>query len=673
MAEEVLSKLAAENQIEEVPEEVFKELIDPLKERPEPVLRHTLDHRRPESHKYTRDEDIEAQVKRSVKELLERTRKKKAALALERTRRKYNRLMKKALQNCAIKERRKIQYYNKQIDNKNTLTKTVDRTEENDNKTSFNKQKNELLVEHFSIDDIDKTNEATNDTNKERTDDTEYSPTLNKNMLIGEIPTNQDPEVNIDDEIICQNRDNTSFRKAHNDLLVEELPVNLDSIDGTDNTGNNNANEVITAAEQIDGQTEENDQVEKAEGRNKKLKLNIHQCYVCFKLFETKGNLLDHCKSHFDVSNIKTWKKCPLCKYTTDLSVTKHLKTVHDIEIKLPYGTFKDDNNDILKSKYYYDVGDEIINKVEIIPSLKNLNRLEYTKIDKANRKNKDKGITRNKLVKKGKEWIVVKEKVKIKDCLLPKLDETANLNVTGGYIEHMKELYRVAKKKGVKMLFPCDSCDKVCQTLSALKLHGRKHEVNPKPFRPKVWKHKVNVKKNKPNEAKPKKSNKVKVKTIINKNVELPKLDRRTKQAQNDLYKEANRQSKPQPIVNKHRCNRELKEFYESNIRGGDIEFWQFLKIYNKMSRENINDFSDLESTTAFGYHTEVPVSSNTEVEKDTNKNDARSKVSVRNRNTRVLEFKKARLSKKEIEKKRNEIKKKLREEIRRRAGRED
>lgn len=367
------------------------------------------------------------------------------------------------------------------------------------------------------------------------------------------------------------------------------------------------------------------------------------------------------------MSNIKTWKKCPLCKYTTDLSVTKHLKNAHDIEIKLPYATFKDDNKDILKSKYYYDVGDEIISKVEIIPSLKNLNRLEYTKIDKANRKNNDRGVTRNKLVKKGKEWIVVKEKVKIKDCMLPKLDETAKLNVTGGYIEHMKELYRVAKKKGVKMLFPCDSCDKVCQTLSALKLHGRKHEVNPKPFRPKVWKHKVNVKTNKANEAKSKKSNKVKTKTIINKNAELPKLDRRTKQAQNESYKEANRESKPQPIINKHRCNNELKEFYESHIRGGDIEFWQFLKIYNKMSRENINDFSDLENTTSFGYHT----NSNTEERDD--KNDAVNKASGRNRNKKVLEYKKARLSKKQFEKKRNEIKKKMREEIRHRDVKED
>lgn len=64
-------------------------------------------------------------------------------------------------------------------------------------------------------------------------------------------------------------------------------------------------------------------------------------------------------------------------------------------------------------------------------------------------------------------------------------------------------------------------------------------------------------------------------------------------------------RVSKPQPIKNKHKCDEKLKTFYETHIRGADIEFWQFLKIYNKMDRENIQDFEDLEGRVEFGIHT--------------------------------------------------------------------
>ncbi|CAF4912980.1 unnamed protein product [Pieris macdunnoughi] len=44
---------------------------------------------------------------------------------------------------------------------------------------------------------------------------------------------------------------------------------------------------------------------------NGKLKFNVHQCYVCFNLYKTKEELLDHCQQHFDLCHTNTLRKCP--------------------------------------------------------------------------------------------------------------------------------------------------------------------------------------------------------------------------------------------------------------------------------------------------------------------------------------------------------------------------
>lgn len=192
-------------------------------------------------------------------------------------------------------------------------------------------------------------------------------------------------------------------------------------------------------------------------------------------------------------------------------------------------------------------------------------------------------------MIKKSGEWIVIDENINVnaEDLLLP------NINVdkfkgSEDYLVKMRNLYHAAKKCGKKILFPCEKCDKICQTLAALKLHSRKHDPNAKPFKPKIWKHKT--------KDAPVKSVKPKQNTD-------------------------NRLAKPKPIVNNHKCDTELMEFYTKNIRGGDIEFWQFLKIYNRMGREKVQNFEDLESRTDFGIHfnTETTEDPENEIEKTT------------------------------------------------------
>lgn len=255
------------------------------------------------------------------------------------------------------------------------------------------------------------------------------------------------------------------------------------------------------------------------------------------------------------------------------------MKTKHDITLNINYGTIGDRNDNSGGSRYYYKLKNKNIDKIEIIPSVKNLNRIAYTKIDKKRREDKDKGVAKTKLVKKGKEWVVENEKINIKgdDFILPKFDKellkTANVSDNNEYLDNLKKLYQIAKKNGKKMLFPCQNCDKICQNLSALTLHSRKHNPNAKPFKKKVWKHKLN-------------------------NASGRSIDKSTKTA--EVPK--NRLEKPKPIKNNHKCDPELQEFYRKNVRGGDIEFWQFLKIFNKMGRENIKDFKDLKGRLEYG-----------------------------------------------------------------------
>lgn len=320
-------------------------------------------------------------------------------------------------------------------------------------------------------------------------------------------------------------------------------------------------------------------------------------------------------------------KKCPLCDFATRNDLVRHVRLVHKIKLNYLYGTLKDRKNNNEKSRFYFNVTDDAIKEVEVIPSIKNLNRQAFLKIDRERRKNNEKEVKKTKLVKKDGEWIVEKVLINTKNYLLPdKVEEllknsekesTSNNNDTENndkteeenikndntenesgesadktedsrkndgkeltseeYCAKMRKLFQIAKKKGHKMLFPCKECEKICQTLSALKLHLRKHDPNAKPFAKKVWKHKLTEE-------------------------QLKQLKENTEKYRTRDKNSKSRYEKPKPIVNKHRCDPKLKEFYEKNIKGGDIEFWQFLKIFNKITRENVNDFSDLEKFTAFG-----------------------------------------------------------------------
>lgn len=255
------------------------------------------------------------------------------------------------------------------------------------------------------------------------------------------------------------------------------------------------------------------------------------------------------------------------------------MKTQHDITLKINYGTVGDTKDNSNGSRYYYKLKNKNLDKIEIIPSVQNLNRMAYTKIDKKRREDKDKLVAKSKLVKKGKEWVVENEKINIRgeDFILPKFDtellKNVNVRDSNEYLDNLKELNKIAKKDGKKMLFPCQSCDKICQNLSALTLHNRKHDPNAKPFKKKVWKHKLK-----------------------NTNAETTEKSAKTREVSN------HRLEKPRPIKNNHKCDPELMEFYERNVRGGDIEFWQFLKIFNKMGRENIRDFKDLRGRLEYG-----------------------------------------------------------------------
>ncbi|XP_047523096.1 zinc finger protein 91-like [Pieris napi] len=359
---------------------------------------------------------------------------------------------------------------------------------------------------------------------------------------------------------------------------------------------------------------------------NGKLKFNVHQCYVCFTLYKTKEELLDHCQQHFDLCHTNTLRKCPLCDHVSSLTLSRHLLRKHKIKTKLYTGNIKNDG-----SQFYYDVNGKAINKLEVIPSVKLLNRQAYIDLDRTNRDKKDKIIAKTKLVKKGTEWIVEKEKLNIENFKIPKLCEIdSSMNFGDDHCARMKSLSVATKLNGGKMLYPCDRCEKICQTLSALKLHYRRHDPNAKPFKPKVWKHKL-------------KNN-----------------DKNTNNRNNIVCDVTKRYVKPKPITNKHRCDPELIKFYESNITGDNIEFWQFLKIYNRMTRENIKDFSDLKNRTDFGIQPVSDVTSGTDncnykITKDVGKKKRKPQLKVLRH---IL------ISKKEY-KKRNEIKARLRQSL--------
>ncbi|XP_052746182.1 variant-silencing SET domain-containing protein [Bicyclus anynana] len=469
--------------------------------------------------------------------------------------------------------------------------------------------------------------------------------------------------------------------------------------------------------------------------KSNKFKINTHQCYVCFKLYETKEKLLNHCKEHFDVCNMKMLKKCPLCDYVTELDLVRHVRITHKINLNYLYGTLKDRKNNNTKSRFYFNVKNDSVDEIEVIPSIKNLNRQAALRIDKKRKEKNDKEVKKTKLVKKAGEWIVEKVLINTKkgNYVLPdeveeslkndqnkdKNDENTDKNdgnkdkndkntdkndkntdkngkntdkndknagkscgntdkndgnkdkndrntdksdkntdknsrntdknyknagkscgnrdkkdgntdksdendgkelENEDYCVKMQKLSRIAKKNGQIMLFPCEKCEKICQTFSALKLHIRRHDPNAKPFKKKVWKHKLSEE-------------------------ELRKHQENKEKERNKHFKNKNRYQKPKPIVHKHKCDPKLKDFYEKNIKGGDIEFWQFLKIFNKMSRENVNDFTDLENRPEFGLHYGNSKSNPPQESIDLNKSDlnphivAKSGLKPKKNNSKTLD----------------------------------
>nr|XP_032528182.1 uncharacterized protein LOC116778324 [Danaus plexippus plexippus] len=338
-----------------------------------------------------------------------------------------------------------------------------------------------------------------------------------------------------------------------NDLNDAETPAVIDDVDGA-------------VVDEID--EDDTDKKRDENMKNNKFKLNSHQCYVCLKLYGTREELLEHCQEHFDVCNSTILKKCPLCDYVTKLNISRHIRNVHNIKNRI-CTRINENKNEKDGTGYYYSIEDRR-NIIEIIPSVKELNKRACIRLDKRRKDNERRGIQKTRLVKKNGEWIVEKQDINVSDYILPEIGNVMNV-ASNDYVSRLKVLGLIAKNEGRSIMYPCDKCEKICQTLSALKLHYRKHEDNPKPFKPKVWKHKTGLSR---------------------------------EPVTNEPVPSENRYQKPKPIVSKHRCDPKLEEFYANNIKGGDIEFWHFLKIFNKMSKENVNDFKDLEKRTDFGIH---------------------------------------------------------------------
>lgn len=314
--------------------------------------------------------------------------------------------------------------------------------------------------------------------------------------------------------------------------------------------------------------------------------------------------MVEHCQHHFDLCGEVMLKKCPLCDYVTSVNLRRHMRLVHRVHIRVPHGRIRDREDNSNGSRYYYEI-DGNLGNVELIPSVSNLNKREYMKIDKRNREERELTVAKTKLVKKGAEWVVEKERVPVEDFILPEFGQGEIDGAGGGdYLSRMKRLSRLAKSNGSKILFPCEDCPKICQTLSALKLHTRRHDPNAKPFKPKIWKHKAEAlgtiktgntekgvgkrtgKRNGRLGASQRDTEKRGERIKGDNGNELSKKDEKGASVEDKV---PNRLANPGPIVNRHRCEPSLREFYAQNVRGGDVEFHQFLKIYNRMSREGL------------------------------------------------------------------------------------
>ncbi|XP_050682416.1 protein PFC0760c-like [Leptidea sinapis] len=508
--------------------------------------------------------------------------------------------------------------------------------------------------------------------------------TQNKEEILRS-PVNQDIDVsqmNDEQQSLSNNDDDVTLILNDN---VNEVKNNESITDDRTNNENNNKESVAyTRAKRksniprkykfndTESDTDDDEDYNENETNDKKradkpggkLLSNIHQCYVCFKLYKTKDELLDHCEQHFDVCNRTMLRKCPLCDHVADKNMRRHLKLKHNIKTNLRTGHIKDRKDNSGGSRFYYESKSNKFDKMEIIPSVKNLNREAYMDLDKKRRESNITTVQKKKLVKKGKEWIVMKERVNIDNYVLPQFDSgDTEIGETDDYCQKLKNLSRVAKKKGHKMMYPCDKCVKICQTLSALKLHYRTHDPNPKPYKPKVWKHKLKLDEEKPKKGKT--GNKI---SKLNKSIN-DKQNIETSDGSNKNKTNNNRFLDPKPVVNKHKCDPKLIKFYKNNIKGGDIEFWQFLKIYNRLTREKIDNFEDLENRTDFGLQIKMETIKENKVggtvEKESDDKPCKEKRDRGRVQVKKNRYKrKIMLSKKEYEK-RNELKKKLRENI--------
>ncbi|CAH0731210.1 unnamed protein product, partial [Brenthis ino] len=468
-----------------------------------------------------------------LKKMICDKRLKREMRELEKTRREYNRRLKRV---GLRKFNTKIKFIKNNIINKNSVMTESNLNDEDNDVISSNNFPNDKS--HYENNETNSNINEKNDKNQKTDDITQNDNALDLNNTLKYI----------DDGNVEINSINENDDKSHENLV---------EIKKTNETNENENNDVNN----INERNNKNKQ-------DSKLKLNMHQCYVCFKLYETRDQLIGHCHQHFDVCNTDLLKKCPLCDFVTKLNLKRHMLSIHKIKVKTQ-GTLKND-----EGTFYYDMKNKIDN-IQVIPSVKILNKHAYEKLDRNKREDKKRGLIKKKLVKKNGEWVIENEfDTRIDRFLLPKtvLQGVGPIKIdTDDHVGRLKILYRLAKRNGREIVFPCDKCEKICQTLSALKLHTRKHEENPKPFKKKVWKHKLG---------------------------EHEKEVKKKKQIGKNRYED------PKPIVSKHKCDDELMEFYKKNIKGGDIEFWQFLKIFNKMSRDNVNDFSDLENRSEFGIH---------------------------------------------------------------------
>ncbi|XP_022833980.1 uncharacterized protein LOC111361803 [Spodoptera litura] len=512
-------------------------------------------------------------VNKCVEEMLSKVRKRKEYKVLEILRQQYNKRIIMATRSGKKQDKSLIKFFKKSSENseKDTNINSSDKINNQNNNDS------ETGIDNANNDNGNNENTHNDDNSNETAADNGN----NGNIHNGNVTTIDNYNEN--------NGDNRNDNRSHGDCINYQESDDSDDDDDEDYEYKNDVKD-----------------------KNGKLKLNTHQCYICFKLFKTKTDLQHHCTEHFDICNEKTIKKCPFCGYVTNLKLSRHIRLVHKVKIRIPYfpSCIKERSTEN-GSKYVFQIDEGC--DLEIIPSISNLNKLASLKIDEKNRKTKNQLLATTKLVKKGENWMVKKEAVEVNhDYLLPNFfkEEYQSLKSIGDtYIERLRGLSIIAKQRKLRMLYPCDGCEKICLSIAALKLHLRKHEENPKKYKPKIWKNRI-VKASK------------KMARGKNLNDASESSNDAGKRLNDATISSTNRFADPNPVTRKHKCDKALIDFYKTNIKGGDIEFWQFLKIFNKMDRENVKDFKDLENRFDFGMHNMIVNDKNNENDPKNNEN---------------------------------------------------